>query len=450
MVIIPEKINLLYIEDDESVSAIMVEYLKRSKYTKFNMIIKNTLAKGLEYLDTMHTKLDAVLLDLVLPNSSGVDTFHSVNKKCGDILPIIIISGFEDIACKCVKLGAQDYLIKPDINSNLLVRSIKYSIERKKIEIKYKELRKELREEKDKTQKYLDIAGAIIVIDINQKVKMANKKICKLLGYTKDEIIGKNWFDNFLPKYIRSDVKKVFDKVVNDNFKAVRLYINPIITKDGSEKFISWINSVLRDESGNITGVLSSGEDVTEHKRSEEMIKMSEMRFRNLVEFTKANIYEIDFINNKFIYVNDVMCKSLGYTRKELMELEPKDILTEESINQWANRIQLLSKGEYIDPTFEYEVIKKDGGTGWVLITAEFIEDDNKNVTGANVVAIDITDKKLARDALKKKEDEVYAALETKIHDWRKEIIIRDIKREEQLGLINGEIYSMTNDLEIP
>ncbi len=319
MFIMPDQINLLYIEDDESISDVVVQYLHISRHTKFNVIVKNTLEKGMGYLNDKHLDIDAILLDLVLPNSEGVNTFKLVNDKYGNIIPIVIISGFEDLACQCVKLGAQDYLLKPDMNSGLLIRSIKYAIERKKIEIKY--------------------------------------------------------------------------------------------------------------------------------KQAQEIIKLNEKKFRDLVEITKANIYEIDFINNRFIYVNDVMCKNLGYTRKELIEIEPKNILTDKGLREWVKRLILLSEGEYIDPTFEYEIIKKDGSTGWVLITAEFIEDENDNVIGANVVAIDITDKKLASDALEKKEDEVYATLETKIRDWRNEMLIRNVERDEQLKVINGEILSMTNGI---
>jgi hypothetical protein len=316
----PEKVTLLYIEDDETVSDLMVKYLSRSKHTKFNITVKNTLKDGLEYLNNYYLELDAILLDLILPNSKGVNTFNSVNKQCGYLLPIIIISAFEDIACKCVKLGAQDYLLKPDITPGLLVRSIKYAIERKKV--------------KDKLQ------------------------------LERDKVI------------------------------------------------------------------------------------QSEKKFRDLVQIAKASIYEIDFVNNKFVYVNDYLCEQSGYTREELMKMVPSEILTKESVEKWTSRMVSLSNGEYISSSAEYEVVRKDGIKGWVLITAKFIEDNNNNVTGANVVAINITDRKLAEEALNKKEESVYIELEGKIHDWRKEIVIRNIERNEKLDLINTEIKSMT-EMEI-
>lgn len=438
---IPEKVNLLYIEDDVSISKLMVKYLSKSKHTKFNIIIKNTLKDGLEYLNDC-LGLDAVLLDLILPNSKGVDTFNSVNKQCGYLLPIIIISGFEDIACKCVKLGAQDYLFKPDITPGLLVRSIKYSIERKKVKDK-------LKQERNVSQKYLDIAEVMFVaLDKKQNVTLVNKKTCEILGYKEKEIVGKNWFDNFLPKSLIPEIKKVYNKIISGDEKAYKFHGNPVLSKDGSEKYISWHNSVIKDRFGNIAGVLSSGEDVTDHRRAQEIIIQSEKKFRELVEVTKASIYEIDFVNNKFVYVNDYLCEQSGYTREELMKLAPSEILTKESAEKWTGRMVSLSNGEYISSSTEYEVVRKDGIKGWVLITAKFIEDNNNNVTGANVVAINITDRKLAEEALNKKEESVYIELEGKIRDWREEIVIRNIERNEKLDLINTEIKSMT-EMEI-
>jgi PAS domain S-box-containing protein len=116
------------------------------------------------------------------------------------------------------------------------------------------------------------------------------------------------------------------------------------------------------------------------------------------------------------------MCRQLLYSREELMEMGPTDILTEESIKTWLSRFSAMKKGEYIDDTVEYQAIRKDGSLMWVLITADYIENDEKNVIGANVVAIDITERKEAEIALKRKEVEVYETLEHKIQQWRREI----------------------------
>ena len=121
---------------------------------------------------------------------------------------------------------------------------------------------------------YLDIAGIILVaIDANQKVKLINKKGCEILGYCEEDIIGKSWFDIFIPEKSREDVKNVFVKIMKGETEAAGYYENSVVTRNGEERLIAWHNSLIKDDEGNITGTLSSGEDITGRKQAEEFVK---------------------------------------------------------------------------------------------------------------------------------------------------------------------------------
>jgi len=127
-----------------------------------------------------------------------------------------------------------------------------------------------LREEKDRAQKYLDIAGAIILaINPDGNVSLINQKGCEILQYKQQDIIGKNWFDNFMPAKIQDEVKAVFSKLLAGKIRPVEYFENPVVTKDGEERIISWHNTIIRDDADNVVGTLASGEDVTEQKRAE-------------------------------------------------------------------------------------------------------------------------------------------------------------------------------------
>jgi len=98
---------------------------------------------------------------------------------------------------------------------------------------------------------YLDLAGVIIVvIDACGKVLLINKKGCEVLEYKNEEIIGKDWFRNFLPKKVSDEVRNVFKEIIANKIKNRESYNNPVLTKRGEERIISWRNSILRDESG--------------------------------------------------------------------------------------------------------------------------------------------------------------------------------------------------------
>jgi response regulator RpfG family c-di-GMP phosphodiesterase len=133
-------IKILLIEDNEIDARLIQEYLRDASGIEdgvssamFELIGKNSLLSGLEFLAS--EDVDAVLLDLNLPDSFGLETFYKIHKEKAKI-PILILTGLSDreLAVKAVREGAGDYLVKGEVDDRLLRRSISYAIERKKSE----------------------------------------------------------------------------------------------------------------------------------------------------------------------------------------------------------------------------------------------------------------------------------------------------------------------------
>lgn len=134
-----------------------------------------------------------------------------------------------------------------------------------------------LRKERDTAQTYLDVAGVILLaLDADQKVTLINKKGCEVLGRAERDIVGKNWFDHFVPEPFRSEMKEYFPRFVEGDIERFAYFENPVLTSSGEERMIAWRNTVLVDESGRIEGTLSSGEDVTERKRLEDQLRQAQ------------------------------------------------------------------------------------------------------------------------------------------------------------------------------
>lgn len=124
------------------------------------------------------------------------------------------------------------------------------------------------------SKQLLDVAGVIlIVINEDEIVNFVNKKATEVLGYTEKEIIGKNWFDNFIPEGLRDEVRRVFQQIINGKIELVENYENAVLTKNGDERIIDWNNSLIKDENGKIIGTLRSGNDITEKKSVEKQLK---------------------------------------------------------------------------------------------------------------------------------------------------------------------------------
>ncbi len=135
---------------------------------------------------------------------------------------------------------------------------------------RHKNAKEQLRRERDRSQMYLDVAGVMfIALDHTGRVCLVNKKGCEILGYHEHEILGMDWFANFVPESRRRDVWDIFDKLMRGNATLAEYVETPVIVRDRSERIIAWHNTVLTDETGSIIGTLSSGEDITERKRAE-------------------------------------------------------------------------------------------------------------------------------------------------------------------------------------
>lgn len=135
------------------------------------------------------------------------------------------------------------------------------------------------RRESERAQRYLDIAGVIIVaLDTQQRITLINRKGCDVLGYPEQELLGANWIDLCLPERLRPAFREIFEHVIKGRVNTSEFIENPVLTRTGEERLIAWHNILLRDDSGAVTGLLSSGEDVTERRHAQEEAKQREQQ----------------------------------------------------------------------------------------------------------------------------------------------------------------------------
>jgi len=140
-----------------------------------------------------------------------------------------------------------------------------------------------LRAERDRIQMYLDIAGVMLVaLNACGEVTLINRRGCQVLECSEGEVIGKNWFDTFLPEQLRQQVKQVFDGLMAAGQLDHSSHESSILTVTGKEKTIRWTNTVVFDEAGKALGTLGSGEDITEHLAAEQALQEYQDRLRSL------------------------------------------------------------------------------------------------------------------------------------------------------------------------
>lgn len=266
-----------------------------------------------------------------------------------------------------------------------------------------KQLEGRLRKERDRAQQYLDMAGVMILaLNRDGNITLINRKGIEILGCEEKNIVGKNWFDTFLPDRMKVEVKKGFGELIAGEAKSFGNYENPILTSGGEERIIAWHNSILTDDAGRIAGIISSGEDITDRKKAENALRESESRLRSIFRAAPVGIGLVDEYR-QIIKVNKEMCDILGYTNDEMLHkttrfLYPTNKEYEEVVQEKTQLMQRKGAG-----TLETRWKKKDGKIIDILFSASPV-DTSDLLKGITFTAIDITNRKAAEEKIRRSE----------------------------------------------
>ncbi len=260
-----------------------------------------------------------------------------------------------------------------------------------------------LRAERDKARLYLDISSVIFVaLDKTGAVKLLNKKGCQVLGLTKEEIMGKNWFEHRIPERFKKETRVVFKQMMAGNIAPFEYVENAILSADGKERIIAWHNTQIVDKDGAITGTLSSGEDITERKIAEKALQESEERFRDMAEMLPEIIYEIDAQGN-LTFVNQSAFTQFQYTEEEFIHgLNALEMIVPEDRERGMNNIMKILSGKHVGLK-EYRALRKDGSSFPALFHSAAIIRDGQPA-GLRGIIIDITERKKMEEALHESE----------------------------------------------
>lgn len=162
-------------------------------------------------------------------------------------------------------------------------------------------------------------------------------------------------------------------------------------------------------------GVLNTSWETTARRQAESALRESEERYRHLVKYAPAGIYEIDIETMHFLEVNDSMCQILGYTREELMSKMPDELLDEEGGKRFRERMFRALAGETIAEETEYKIKARNGSEIWAALNVTINYEAGK-AKSVSVIAHDVTERRHAEDALRESESK-YRRLHESMRD---------------------------------
>jgi diguanylate cyclase (GGDEF)-like protein/PAS domain S-box-containing protein len=419
-------IEILLIEDDRGYARLVTEMTKSVKAV--NVVIHHTtlLMEGISIL--AEHRIDVVLLDLTLPDSEGIDTFLRIKGVVPEV-PIVVLTGREDegLAMSAVKQGAQDYIFKTEMRPPLLIRSLRYAVERKQalralkrahdlLEQKVTErtadlvrINEQLKQEIDERRRAeeslreseklfratIESTGdGIFVVNENGEVTHKNARFTELWRIP-EEILATNSDDRllaFLHEHLE-DAPSFLAKA-GDLAQTTKNSHDILTTKDG-KIFERYTNPLTRD--GKYAGRVWNFRDVTDHIRSQKKLAENEERFRGIAERSFDIIYET---NDKGIvaYVSPAVERLTGWKPEELIGKPLADFVTQTDPHaavHWLSRVLGGMNAEGIQVNW----IRKDGNTAVFEVNASPIYKE-RTMIGTMGIARDISERNEMREQL--------------------------------------------------
>lgn len=241
-----------------------------------------------------------------------------------------------------------------------------------------------------------------IILEPDATLSFCNNYFLKISGYKKEEIIGKNWFEIFIPAEIANKIKKVFlDAVSNRNL--VSFMENEIKAKNGELKTIAWNNTLLKNENGEILGVASLGEDITEKHKIKQALFESEYKYRNLLDVAPIGIAV--HAEGKIVFANPAGVKILGAKNPDELIGKPiGKIIHPDNLVKSHERIQRMMAGEEGLYPVEDVYLRTDGSPIDVEVIASPIQFEKKQAV--QVVVSDSSERKLAERKIRESEEQ--------------------------------------------
>lgn len=229
------------------------------------------------------------------------------------------------------------------------------------------ELEDRLNEIESFNNEILNTTNVIVIqLDLNGNVVIVNKAVEKITGYSKEELIGKNWFSILVPRQKYPHVWKLFEDFISKN-QIIEYFENPILTKSGEERIISWRNSILKSEE-KVVGTLSFGIDITENLYVLDQFLDQQRSYKTLIENLPGVIYRCKN-DDKFtmLHISSKCFDLTGYFPDEFISKKVNfgDIIVNEDKEKVVEQIN--SSIENNQPyQLTYRIITKDGQIKWI------------------------------------------------------------------------------------
>jgi two-component system sensor kinase FixL len=253
-----------------------------------------------------------------------------------------------------------------------------------------------LRQERDRAETYLNLVGVMVVaLDLQGNIELINREGLETLGHTEDEVIGRSFFQLFVPEEHRGAAFARYRESLADDAGPSPLQVGWVLTKDGDRRRVQWRNQALRDAGDRIVGLLGAGQDITEQHRTGVQLQQAEEELRLTFRHAPIGMATVDLAGN-ILSVNQSLCSMLGCGEKELLGAGLDDLAHPEDrhVGDGLRRRLLTGEVEYVREEKRY--LRADGSTVYGVVRCSLVKDPRDRPLMIVAQIVDRTEQMLA------------------------------------------------------
>ncbi len=379
--------SVLLVEDSALEARLVERLLDHAGPGQFCVTHVTTLTKA--FLVLRQPDIDVVLLDLNLPDSTGMQTLRSILAR-NTRPPIVVLTGADEaVGTLAMREGAQDYIPKDQLQGPLLARSLRYAIERQRSSLALTESNESL------SRVISSAADAIITKDILGIITTWNPAAERLFGYSVEEALGKPLLMLVPPDRVEEE-REILARIARgemvEHFESIRL------RKDGRTVQVALTISPIRDKEGRITGASKIARDITSQKQAEEALLNSERQHRQLIHEAPISVAMFD-LEMRYLAASRRWVEAYGRGNRHLVGLCHYDIAPDLP-ERWKEIHRRGLAGENLRNDRD-NWTREDGIQYWLRWAVSPWHDFTGHIGGVVIIAEDITEQVRAEEGLR-------------------------------------------------
>lgn len=412
-----EALKILLIDHDPAFTRTLADMLAHAREISAELSAAPDFQSGVTVLN--RNPFDLILLDVAVPDGAGLANIALLRAQAPQ-LPIIAAGSAdsETVAVEAVQAGAQDYLVKDQLTPGWLERSIRYAIERHRMD-------RALLAAEEKYHGIFDhLVEGIFQTTVDGRYLLANAALARIYGYASPEELMRSLTDIARGLYVQEARRDEFVRLMQEN-DTISGFESQIYRKDGSVIWISENCRAIRDPEGRLLYYEGTVEDITQRRDAEVRLRNSESLYHSLVETMPQHVFRKD-LEGRFTFANQQYCNHYKCRIEDILGKTDFDFFPSELAEKYQrDDLRVMETGQTLERVEEHHPLGQQKSFIRVVKTPLYGPDEK--LMGLQGIFWDVTEQYLAEERIR--------SANAQLARSRKELRARNLQMEDDLRM---------------